>query len=488
MTKQSTSWGWLLDFDSYDFDPAIFDEMFVAQGVPREHCRAVYEALRSAPREELETIQERVTRSFSQEGITFTVYGDEEAEERIIPIDCVPRLLTLAEWSELEAGLVQRITALNLFLGDVYGDCRIVRDGVIPIDVVFDCPQYRLEMRGVSVPNNTWVAVCGTDIVRTHDGFMVLEDNLRVPSGVSYMIANRKAVKAGMRRLYRTCRVQEVEDYGSLLRRTLTEMAPGGRPDPSLALLTPGTWNSAFYEHMFLAQEIGAELVEGQDLLVNDGFVYMRTTAGLRRVDVVYRRVDDDFLDPLVFRDDSLLGVPGLLNAYKRGNVTLANAPGTGVADDKSVYAYVPDMVRYYLAEEPLLQNVETHLCRRPEDLEYTLDNLEDLVVKRVGESGGYGMLVGPHSTPKERDEFSELLRANPADYISQPTLPISRSPCLVDGRAEPRHVDLRPFVLTGTQTRIVPGAFCRVALRRGSLVVNSSQGGGGKDLWVVDL
>ena len=477
-----------MDFDTYDFDPAIHDEMFVGQDEPREHWRAVYEALRSAPRDELETIQERVTRSFSQEGITFTVYGDEEAEERIIPIDCVPRLLRLAEWRELEAGLVQRIAALNLFLGDVYGDCRIVRDGVIPIDVVLDCPQYRPQMRGVAVPDDTWVAVCGTDIVRTHEGFMVLEDNLRVPSGVSYMIANRKAVKAGLRRLYRTCRVQEVENYGGELRRTLTELAPGGRPDPSLVLLTPGTWNSAFYEHMFLAQEIGAELVEGQDLLVNDGFVYMRTTAGLRRVDVIYRRVDDDFLDPLVFREDSLLGVPGLLNAYKRGNVTLANAPGTGVADDKSVYAYVPDMVRYYLAEEPLLRNVETRLCRRPEDLEYTLDHLEDLVVKRVGESGGYGMLVGPHSTPKERNEFGKLLRANPADYISQPTLPISRSPCLVDGRAAPRHVDLRPFVLTGARTRIVPGAFCRVALRRGSLVVNSSQGGGGKDLWVVDL
>ncbi len=477
-----------MDFDFYDFDPAIYDEMFVGRGEPRDHCRAVYEALQGVSREELETIQERVTRSFSQEGITFTVYGDDEAEERIIPIDCVPRLLRLAEWRELETGLVQRISALNLFLGDVYGDCRIVRDGVIPIDVVLDCPQYRPEMRGVAVPNNTWVAVCGTDIVRTHEGFLVLEDNLRVPSGVSYMIANRKAVKAGLRRLYRTCRVQEVEHYGSLLRRTLTELAPDGRPDPSLALLTPGTYNSAFYEHMFLAQEIGAELVEGQDLLVNDGFVYMRTTAGLRRVDVIYRRVDDDFLDPLVFREDSLLGVPGLLNAFKRGNVTLANAPGTGVADDKSVYAYVPDMVRYYLGEEPLLANVDTRLCRRPEDLEYTLDNLEHLVVKRVGESGGYGMLVGPHSTPEERDEFTELLRATPSDYISQPTLALSRSPCLVEGRAEPRHVDLRPFVLTGAETRIVPGAFCRVALRRGSLVVNSSQGGGGKDLWVVDL
>ena len=477
-----------MDFSLYDFDPAIYDEMFVAEGEPREHCREVVEALGKLPDDDLNTIQERVTRSFSQEGITFTVYGDEEAEERIIPIDCVPRLLALTEWRELEAGLVQRIRTLNLFLADVYGDCRVVRDGVIPADVILGCPQYRLAMRGVSVQGDVWVTICGTDIVRTHEGFMVLEDNLRVPSGVSYMIANRKAVKAGLRLLYRRSRVQDVEQYGSLLRQTLCELSPGGRPDPCLALLTPGTWNSAFYEHMFLAHEIGAELVEGQDLLVNDGFVYMRTTSGLRRVDVIYRRVDDDFLDPLVFREDSLLGVPGLMNAFRRGNVALANAPGTGVADDKSVYAYVPDMVRYYLGEEPLLHNVETRLCRRPEDLEYTLDNLENLVVKRVGESGGYGMLVGPHSTPEERDEYARTLRADPADFISQPTLALSRSPCLIDGHAEPRHVDLRPFVLTGNETRIVPGAFCRVALRRGSLVVNSSQGGGGKDLWVVDL
>ena len=477
-----------MDFSLYAFDPAIHDEMFVGDGEPREHCRAVYEALRELPDGDLNTIQERVTRSFSQEGITFTVYGDEEAEERIIPIDCVPRLLALSEWRELETGLVQRIRTLNLFLADVYGDCRIVRDGVIPADMILGCPQYRLAMRGVAVPNDVWVTICGTDIVRTNEGFRVLEDNLRTPSGVSYMIANRKAVKAGLRRLYRDSRVQDVEHYGSLLRQTLCELSPGGRPDPCLALLTPGTYNSAFYEHMFLAQEIGAELVEGQDLLVNDGSVYMRTTSGLRRVDVIYRRIDDDFLDPLVFREDSLLGVPGLMNAYKRGNVALANAPGTGVADDKSVYAYVPDMVRYYLGEEPLLQNVDTRLCRRPEDLEYTLDNLERLVVKRVGESGGYGMLVGPHSTPEERDDYAKTLRANPADFISQPTLALSRSPCLIDGHAEPRHVDLRPFVLTGNETRIVPGAFCRVALRRGSLVVNSSQGGGGKDLWVVDL
>ena len=310
-----------------------------------------------------------------------------------------------------------------MFLEDVYGPARIIEDGVIPLDVVRGCPQYRVEMRGFSALHGTWVAICGTDIVRTNDGFMVLEDNLRVPSGVSYMLANRKAAKASLRRLYRSSRVRDVEHYGRMLVDTLRELAPRGLSDPSIALLTPGVYNSAFYEHMFLAHELGAELVEGRDLLVNDGFVYMRTTSGLRRVDVIYRRVDDDFIDPLVFRPDSLLGVPGLMHAYKQGNVTLVNAPGTGVADDKSVYAYVPDMIRYYLSEEPLLASVETYLCRRPEDLEYTLDNLANLVVKRVGESGGYGMLIGPHSTPEEREEYAKGVLADPADFISQPVL-----------------------------------------------------------------
>ena len=477
-----------MHFDAYDLNAAIYDEMFLPDGTPREHCRELYDTLCRLSDEEIGAIQERVTHSFSTEGITFTVYGDDEADERIIPIDCVPRLLSGAEWRHLESGLTQRIGALNLFLEDVYSEARIIADGVIPADVVRGCPQYRIEMRGVSVPHGTWVAVCGTDLVRTQDdGFVVLEDNLRVPSGVSYMIANRKVVKTSLRRLYRSCRVREVEHYGQVLLQTLRDLAPNGCTDPCIVLLTPGVYNSAFYEHMFLAHEIGAALVEGRDLLVKDGFVYMRTTTGLRRVDVIYRRVDDDFLDPLVFRPDSLLGVPGLLHAFKLGHVALANAPGTGVADDKSVYAYVPDMIRYYLGEEPILANVETHLCRRPEGLEYTLDNLENLVVKRVGESGGYGMLIGPHATPAERAAYAEELRANPADFISQPVLALSSAPCFIEGHAEPRHVDLRPFVLHGRETRIVPGAFCRVALRRGSLVVNSSQGGGGKDLWVLE-
>ena len=476
-----------MEFESYTLDSNIYDEMFLPDGSPREHCRTLFEALGELSTEELSSVQERVTRSFSNEGITFTVYGDEEATERIIPVDCLPRILSGAEWDQLVKGLTQRLAALNRFLQDIYNDARIIGDGVIPADMVKGCPQYRVEMQGVSPPNGAWVSICGTDLVRTNDGFLVLEDNLRVPSGVSYMVANRKAVKAGLRRLYRRSRVKDVENYGRFLRETLVELAPEGRADPCIVLLTPGVYNSAFYEHMFLAREIGAALVEGRDLLVNDGFVYMRTTTGLRRVDVVYRRVDDDFLDPLVFRADSLLGVPGLLHAYKLGNVTLINAPGTGVADDKSVYAYVPDMIRYYMNEEPILSSVETYLCRRPEHLEHTLDNLENLIVKRVGESGGYGMLVGPQATPEEREEYAKQLRANPAEFISQPVLPLSRAPCLVDNRFEPRHVDLRPFVLHGQETRIVPGAFCRVALRRGSIVVNSSQGGGGKDLWVLE-
>ncbi|MCY3736778.1 MAG: circularly permuted type 2 ATP-grasp protein [Gemmatimonadaceae bacterium] len=476
-----------MDFDAYDLDAAIYDEMFLPDGTTRGHCQPLYDTLSQLSAEEAGRIQERVTRSFSNEGITFTVYGDDEADERIIPVDCVPRILSAEEWRHLETGLTQRLAALNRFLEDVYGGGRIIADGVVPVDLVRGCPQYRVEMCGVPVSHGTWVAVCGTDLVRTNDGWLVLEDNLRVPSGVSYMIANRKVVKSSLRRLYRDCRVREVEQYGQVLLETLRELAPDGRPDPCIALLTPGVANSAFYEHIFLAQEIGAALVEGRDLLVNDGFVYMRTTEGLRRVDVIYRRVDDDFLDPLVFRSDSLLGVPGLLHAYKSGRVAMANAPGTGVADDKSVYAFVPDMIRYYLGEEPILANVETYLCRRPRDLEYTLDNLQDLVVKRVGESGGYGMLVGPQATPEERDAYAEELRADPAGFISQPVLALSRAPCVIEGRAEPRHVDLRPFVLHGRETRIVPGAFCRVALRRGSIVVNSSQGGGGKDLWVLE-
>ena len=476
-----------MNFDSYQLDSGIYDEMLMPDGSPREHSAQLYQTLLDISPKELGSMQEGVARSFLHEGIFFTVYGDDDAQERIIPVDCVPRILPAQEWQLLEEGLAQRLRALNRFVDDVYNGAHAIADGVIPEDVVFGCPNYRPEMLGYSPPEGVWVAICGTDLLRTDDGFFVLEDNLRSPSGVSYMVATRNAVKAGLRRLYRSYRVREVERYGSLLLQTLRELAPHGQTEPVIALLTPGVYNAAFYEHMFLAREIGAELVEGRDLVVRDGFVYMRTTSGLRRVDIVYRRVDDLFLDPFVFRPDSILGAPGLLDACKRGNVTLVNAPGVGVADDKSVYPYVPDMIRYYLSEEPLIRNVETYLCRRPAEMEYTLDNLDKLVVKRVGESGGYGMLIGPHATPEERDAYAQQMRENPADFISQPVLEFSRAPCLVDGEIEPRHVDLRPFVLQGRETRMVPGAFCRVALRRGSLVVNSSQGGGGKDVWVLE-
>ena len=473
-------------FAGYETDPAFYDEMFDAAGAPRAHCRELWKVLGETPRDEIAIMQERAERSFLHEGITFSVYGEEGAQERIIPIDIIPRVIAAAEWELIERGLHQRLEALNLFLADIYGPGRIIADGVIPADMVRGCPQFRIAMRGVEVAHSTYVSVCGTDLVRTHDGFQVLEDNLRVPSGVSYMLANRAAVKTSLRNVFRRHSVRGIEDYGRLLRRTLAELSPRGDSDPTIVLLTPGVYNSAFYEHMFLAREMGVELVQGSDLLARNGFVYMRTTAGLRRVDVIYRRIDDDFLDPHAFRPDSVLGTPGLFNAYRLGNVAIANAPGTGVADDKSVYAYVPEMIRYYLNEEPLLANVETRLCRDPEGLEYTLDNLDRMVVKEVGGSGGYGMLVGPHATPEERADFAEKIRATPENYISQPTLDLSCAPCLTDDGAAPRHVDLRPFVLRGRETRLVPGAFCRVALTPGSLVVNSSQGGGGKDLWVL--
>lgn len=438
------------------------------------------------PTERMDTIQERVTRSFTNEGISFTLYGEAESTERIIPIDAIPRIVPQSEWQQIEQGLRQRLTALNRFLHDVYHDARIIKDGVIPVDIVKNCPQYRLEMHGVETPNNVYVGICGSDIVRTVDGYRVLEDNLRVPSGVSYMIANRRAVKANLPRTFRQSNVQGVEHYGRFLYETLKELSWSQSNEQTIALLTPGVYNSAFYEHVFLANEIGAELVEGQDLVVSNGFVYMRTTSGLKKVDVIYRRVDDDFIDPLVFRKDSALGVAGLMHAYKLGNVAIVNAPGTGVADDKSVYVYVPDMIRYYLSEDPILENVDTFLCRRKEDLEYTLDNLDKLVVKTVGGSGGYGMLMGPQASVTERNVYAKSILADPANYISQPQLQLSKSPCWIDGKLQPRCVDLRPFILQGQSTRIVSGAFCRVALPEGSYVVNSSQGGGGKDVWVV--
>lgn len=466
---------------------AAWDEMFTSDGNPRAHAAALYEALTTLPADELVRRQQACEQSFLHQGITFTVYGNEESTERIIPTDLLPRIVPGAEWDKLDRGLKQRLTALNLFLKDIYNEGRILNEGVVPRDLVFGSKHYLRSMRGVSVPLNAYVNVCGTDIIRREDGsFVVLEDNLRVPSGVSYMLANREVVKRAFPDLYRACNVRPIEAYAQELLTTLKELAIGFRDEPRIVLLTPGIFNSAYYEHAFLARQMGVELVEGRDLLVHDNVVYMRTTSGVKRVDVIYRRIDDDFVDPLAFRHDSALGVAGLMNAYRAGNVVVANTIGTGVADDKAVYSYVPAIIRYYLGEEPLLGIVETYRCREPKALSHVLDNLDTLVVKAVGESGGYGMLVGPHASASEREAFGERVKADPDNYIAQPTIQLSTAPCFVGSGVESRHVDLRPYILTGRETRLVPGALTRVALKRGSLVVNSSQGGGSKDTWVV--
>jgi uncharacterized circularly permuted ATP-grasp superfamily protein len=464
-----------------------YDEMFQPDGTPRAHAEALLDTLTSLPAEELIRRQQACEQSFLHQGITFTVYGHDDATEKIIPTDLLPRIIPGREWDRLEAGLRQRIHALNLFLKDVYNDGRILSAGIVPRDLVYGSKHYLRQMRGLPVPLDAYVNVCGTDIIRGEGGeLLVLEDNLRVPSGVSYMLANREVVKRAFPDLYRACGVRPIEHYGQELLATLHELATGFRDNPRIVLLTPGIFNSAYYEHAFLARQMGIDLVEGRDLLVHDNMVYMRTTSGVKRVDVIYRRIDDDFIDPLAFRRDSALGVPGLMNAYRAGNVVIANAVGTGVADDKAVYSYVPAIIRYYLGEEPLLGIVETFRCREPASLSHVLANLDTLVVKAVGESGGYGMLVGPHATKAERETFAEWVRANPENYIGQPTIQLSTSPCLVGTGIEARHVDLRPYILTGRQTRLVPGALTRVALKRGSLVVNSSQGGGSKDTWVL--
>jgi uncharacterized circularly permuted ATP-grasp superfamily protein len=473
-------------FTRYQLDSS-FDEMFDGAGVCRASYWALHERLLELSPEELKQRQQSADLSFLHQGITFTVYGREEGTERIFPYDLLPRIITGSEWATLEQGLAQRINALNLFLKDIYHEGRIMKDGIVPRELIYSCRHYRREMRGIDVPRDIYVSVIGTDLVRLDDGqFAVLEDNLRVPSGVSYMLANRQVMKHVFPRLFGHYGVRPIDHYGQVLLATLRALAPPHRPDPTIVLLTPGVFNSAYFEHTFLARQMGVELVEGRDLVVHDNVVYMRTTAGLKRVDVIYRRVDDDFLDPLVFRPDSQLGVAGLINAYRAGNVGLANAIGTGIADDKALYAYVPAIIRYYLSEEPILSNVETYLLSDESQRKHVLEHLDKLVVKAVGESGGYGMLIGPHSTAAERDEFRERILADPRNYIAQPTLALSRAPCFIDGEVEARHVDLRPYILKGDRVTIVPGGLTRVALRRGSLVVNSSQGGGSKDTWVL--
>ena len=475
-----------LPFVNYQLD-AAYDEMFAAEGLPRPQYDALFRRLLELKPSELKQRQQTADIGFLNQGITFTVYGHDEGTERIFPYDLLPRIITSDEWATIEKGLTQRITALNLFLKDIYHDGKILSDGVAPRELIYSCKHYRREMRGIRVRRDIYVSVVGTDLVRLDAGqFAVLEDNLRVPSGVSYMLANRQVMKKVLPGLFGSYNVRPIDHYGQELLATLRALAPSSRPDPTIVLLTPGVFNSAYYEHTFLARQMGIELVEGRDLLVHDNIVYMRTTAGLRRVDVIYRRVDDDFLDPLAFRRDSTLGVPGLFNAYRAGNIALANAIGTGIADDKALYAYVPAIIKYYLAEDPILPNVETYLLDDVKERRHVLDNLDSLVVKAVGESGGYGMLIGPHSTAEERDEFRRRILADPRNYIAQPTLALSRAPCFIDGQVEARHVDLRPYILYGERVKIVPGGLTRVALRRGSLVVNSSQGGGSKDTWVL--
>jgi uncharacterized circularly permuted ATP-grasp superfamily protein len=473
-------------FANYEIGPA-FDEMFGWKGEVRDTYVSVANRLRELPAGELERRQKAADLSFLHQGITFTVYGREEGTERIFPYDLMPRLITGSEWSRIERGLKQRITALNLFLKDVYNDRKILKDKVVPRELLLSCRQYRQEMIGLRVPKDIYIHVVGTDLVRIgEDDFRVLEDNLRVPSGVSYMLANRQVMKRVFPVLFQKYSVRPIDDYPRELLATLREMSPRDQDEPTIALLTPGVYNSAYFEHTFLARQMGVELVEGRDLIVHNRIVYMRTTMGLKRVDVLYRRIDDDFLDPLTFRKDSLLGVPGLFDAYRAGNVTLANAIGTGVADDKAVYAYLPQIIKYYLDEEPIINNVETFLCDDEKQRGYVLANLDKLVVKAVGESGGYGMLIGPHSTKQQQAEFKDKIIENPRNYIAQPTLQLSTAPCFIDSKLEGRHVDLRPYILYGDRVRLVPGGLSRVALRKGSLVVNSSQGGGSKDTWVL--
>jgi uncharacterized circularly permuted ATP-grasp superfamily protein len=472
-------------------DPALsspaFDEMRTIEGTLRPHYRAFAGWLERTPPERIAQKRDEAERIFHRVGITFAVYGEDGGTERLIPFDLVPRIIPADEWARLEAGLTQRVHALDLFLRDIYHEQAILRAGIIPSERVLGNTQYRREMVGVDVPGGTYAHVAGIDVVRADAGrYYVLEDNLRVPSGVSYMLENRKMMMRLFPELFETRSIRPVQHYPDLLLENLHAVAPAGEERPTVAVLTPGAYNSAYFEHAFLAQQMGVELVEGRDLFVQNDNVYMRTTRGPQRVHVIYRRVDDDFLDPLAFRPDSMLGVPGLFNAYRAGRVTLANAIGTGVADDKSIYPFVPEMIRFYLSEEPLLENVPTLMLYRDQDRAHALANLDRLVVKEVHGAGGYGMLIGPAATVAEREAFRQRIIAAPDRYIAQPTLALSTCPTFVAAGLAPRHIDLRPYVLSGKGTALVPGGLTRVALREGSLVVNSSQGGGTKDTWVL--
>ncbi|MDB6110163.1 MAG: hypothetical protein JWR69_1913 [Pedosphaera sp.] len=466
---------------------SFFDEMFGENGRPRAAARPLAKNIESLPPGELVNRQLAADRALVQAGITFNVYGESAGIEKTLPFDLVPRIVAATEWERIERGLKQRIRALNLFIDDLYHDQKIIKDGVVPKEIVLSSKGFREQCVGLNPPRGTWCHITGTDLVRHSDGqIYVLEDNLRCPSGVSYVLENRRLMKSLFPEVFAASHIRPVSNYPIRLRDMLEYLAPEETTSPRVVLLTPGVYNSAYFEHSFLAQQMGVELVEGSDLVVSEGYVWMRTTSGFERVDVIYRRIDDDFLDPEAFRPDSALGVPGLMEVYKAGNVALANAPGSGVADDKVVYAYVPRIIKYYLGEEIILPNVPTYICAETDDLKYVLEHLPELVVKAANESGGYGMLIGPHSSHEECQEFAKRIKDSPRNYIAQPTLALSRVPTLVDGRLEGRHVDLRPYILYGKDIFVLPGGLTRVALKKGSLVVNSSQGGGSKDTWVL--
>lgn len=472
------------------YDPGDFFCEMLGASAPHcaPHTQTVFERLLAFDTEELSARAKGAEQELYNLGITFTVYSQRDAIDRVLPFDVVPRVITAGEWARLEAGLEQRVAALNAFLWDIYHDRHILNDGTVPADLVLGNKNYRERMVGFDPPGGVYVHVCGTDLIRDRDGtFRVLEDNARTPSGVSYVIENRQLMMRCFPDLARGVAIHDVGDYGRRLHNALCEIAPADKTDPACALLSPGVYNSAYFEHIFLAREMGVPVVEGRDLVVDNDRVYMKTTAGLAPLEALYRRIDDDFLDPLAFRPDSLLGVPGLMDVYRKGNIGLANAIGTGVADDKAVYAYMPRIIRYYLDQDPILANVDTHICREADGLAHTLAHLDELVVKPVGESGGYGILIGPRASRAEIAEMRARIEADPANYISQPMIALSVSPTLVDGAIVPRHVDLRPFAITGTSgTWVLPGGLTRVALTAGSLVVNSSQGGGSKDTWVL--
>jgi uncharacterized circularly permuted ATP-grasp superfamily protein len=476
-----------VQLDDYELDPKSYDEMFTAGGKVRPEYRALAQRLLEMTPPEVEQRQRQADLLLRNQGVTFTVYSDNAGIEKVFPFDPIPRLITGPEWEQVERGLVQRVQALNLFLRDVYGEQRILNDGVVDAGLVYGASGFRREMIGMLPPQSVYTHIVGTDLIRDENGrFLVLEDNVRSPSGASYVLECREVLKRVFRVLFEQYGVRPLDDYADWLRETLLHVAPRASDDPTVVLLSPGMYNSAYFEHSFLARRMGATLVEGRDLVIKDGAVCMRTTNGLRRVDVIYRRIDDDYLDPVVFRPDSILGCAGLFAAYRSGAVALANAPGTGVADDKAIYPFVPDMIKYYLGEEPILENVRTYIATREDDRKYILENIGELCVKQTDASGGYGMLIGTQSTAEQRDEFRKRIEARPRSYIAQPVISLGRHPTIVDGKLEGRCVDLRPYVLVGDKVRVIPGGLTRVALRRGSLVVNSSQGGGYKDTWVL--